>query len=183
MSSDTGQDRPAGMKEREATKLEDYAGNSRAELLAELQAAGRVLSTVTVMFHTALAAKVELSATEEKALDLLERFGPLTAGELSRRSGLAPSSVTGLIDRLERKGFARRVPNTEDGRSVLIEVNRRQLDGMGHYFGTFLGLMDQLYAGYTDEQLATILHFVTETARRQSKATAELSAIDDAVGP
>src|SRR5215813_9793797 len=94
----------------------------RAELLRQLQLAGREQSAATVMFHTALAARQELSATEEKALDLLERFGPLTAGQLAQRSGLAPASVTGLVDRLERKGFARRVPHPVDKRSVLIEV-------------------------------------------------------------
>lgn len=157
-----------------------HARPSRDELLAELGFAGRVLSTATVMFHTALAAKAELSVTEEKALDLLDRFGPLTAGELGRRSGLAPSSVTGLIDRLERKGFARRSRHSEDRRSVVIELVRERLDGMGHYFDDFLGLLDELYAGYSDEQLETILHYLTEAARRQREATARLSGVDAA---
>jgi len=96
----------------------------RAELLAQLETAGRAQSAATVMFHTAVAARQGLSATEEKALDLLERHGPLTAGELARHSGLAPASVTGLINRLERKGFARRVRNPNDRRSVLVEIDR-----------------------------------------------------------
>jgi MarR family len=50
-----------------------------------------------VMFHAALSARLGLSATEEKALDLLDRFGPLTARQLAERSGLAPASVTGLV--------------------------------------------------------------------------------------
>ena len=48
------------------------------------------------MFHTALAAFQGPSAIEEKSLDLL--------------------------DRLERKGFARRVRHPKDGRSVLVEA-------------------------------------------------------------
>jgi DNA-binding MarR family transcriptional regulator len=75
----------------------------RAELLDELALAGRAMSAATVMFHATVAARQGLSATEEKALDLLDRFGPLTAGELAKRSGLAPASVTGLINRLEEK--------------------------------------------------------------------------------
>jgi DNA-binding MarR family transcriptional regulator len=149
----------------------------RAELLEQLALAGRASSAATVMFHTAVAARQGLSASEEKALDLLERSGPLTAGELARRSGLAPASVTGLIDRLERKGFARRVPNPGDGRSVLVEVDSERVYAtVAPLFADWVGSLYELYAGYTDEQLEVILHFLTEAARRQQEATARLTA-------
>jgi DNA-binding MarR family transcriptional regulator len=154
------------------------AGRSarRAELLRRLALAGRASSEATVMFHTAVAARQGLSATEEKALDLLERHGPLTAGEVARRSGLAPASVTGLINRLEGKGFARRIPNPDDRRSVLVEIDRDRVDaGLAPLFADWARSLDELYAGYTDEQLETILHFLTEAARRQQEATAKLT--------
>ena len=149
---------------------------NRAELVARLHAAGRAQSAATVMFHTAVAARQGLSATEEKALDLLERFGPLTAGELAQRSGLAPASVTGLVDRLERKGFARRVPNPRDRRSVLVEIDReRVVASIALLFADWVRSLEELYAGYSDEQLELILHFLTEVARRQRQATANLT--------
>jgi DNA-binding MarR family transcriptional regulator len=149
----------------------------RAELLEQLALAGRASSAATVMFHTAVAARQGLNASEEKALDLLERSGPLTAGELAKRSGLAPASVTGLVDRLERKGFARRVPNPGDGRSVLVEVDRERLYAtVAPLFADWVGSLLELYAGYSDEQLEVILHFLTEAARRQQEATARLTA-------
>jgi DNA-binding MarR family transcriptional regulator len=149
----------------------------RAELLDQLALAGRASSAATVMFHTAVAARQGLSASEEKALDLLHRSGPLTAGELARRSGLAPASVTALVDRLERKGFARRIPNPGDGRSVLVEVDRERVDAtVAPLFADWVGSLYELYAGYTDEQLEVILHFLTEAARRQQEATARLTA-------
>ena len=149
----------------------------RAELLERLALAGRASSVATVMFHTAVAARQGLSATEEKALDLLERFGPLTAGELAKRSGLAPASVTGLVDRLEAKGFARRTVNPEDRRSVLVEVDtERVYAAVAPLFADWVGSLYELYAGYTDEQLEVILHFLTEAARRQQEATARLTA-------
>jgi DNA-binding MarR family transcriptional regulator len=148
----------------------------RAELLEQLALAGRASSAATVMFHTVVAARQGLSATEEKALDLLERAGPLTAGELARQTGLAPASVTGLINRLEGKGFARRIPNPSDRRSVLVEVDaERVYASMAPLFGDWVGSLLELYAGYTDEQLETILHFLTEAARRQQEATARLT--------
>jgi DNA-binding MarR family transcriptional regulator len=139
--------------------------------------AGRVQSEATVMFHAIVAAKQGLTATEEKALDLLDRSGPLTAGELARRTGLAPASVTGLIDRLERKGFVRRVPNPSDRRSVLVEVEtERVFASMAPLFADWVRSLEELFAGYSDEQLETILDFLTEAARRQRQAAIDLNS-------
>jgi DNA-binding MarR family transcriptional regulator len=152
----------------------------RAELLEELGLAGRAMSAATVMFHATVAATHGLSATEEKALDLLERFGPLTAGELAKRSGLAPASVTGLVNRLEAKGFARRIANPSDRRSILVEVDpERVYAAMAPLFTDWVRSLEELYAGYTDEQLELILEFLTEVARRQQEATTRLTAGQD----
>ena len=152
----------------------------RAELLEQLAMAGRASSVATVMFHTAVAAKQGLSASEEKALDLLERSGPLTAGELARQSGLAPASVTGLINRLEQKGFARRIQNPSDRRSILVEVDvERMYARVAPLFANWVRSLEELYAGYSDEQLEVILHFLTEAARRQQEATARLTGDEE----
>ena len=65
--------------------------STRRQLLDALFQAGRELSAAAVMFHTALAARQGLTATEEKALDLLDRYGPLTGRQLAQRSALAPA--------------------------------------------------------------------------------------------
>jgi DNA-binding MarR family transcriptional regulator len=147
----------------------------RAEVLTQLETAGRALGAAAVMFHTAVAEKLGMSATEEKALDLLDRHGPLTAKQLSQLSGLAPASVTGLVDRLERKGFANRQPDPDDGRRILITANPARLANLGHLFVDWASALDELYAGYSDEQLATILHFMTQGAALQRQATIRLT--------
>jgi len=149
--------------------------SSRDELLGRLFTAGREISAAAVMFHTALAAHQGLSPTEEKSLDLLDRYGPLTARELSERSGLAPASVTGLVDRLERKGFARRVRHPKDGRSVLIETVDQRLADLGPLFADWARSLQELSEKYTDDQLATIIDFLNEAADRQRTATEKLT--------
>ena len=150
--------------------------SSRAELLERLFTAGREISAAAVMFHTALAAHQGLSPTEEKSLDLLDRYGPLTARELSKHSGLAPASVTGLVDRLERKGFVRRVRHPRDGRSVLIETVDTRLADLGPLFADWVRSLHELSAKYSDDQLATIIDFLTEAAERQRAATEKLTS-------
>jgi DNA-binding MarR family transcriptional regulator len=155
-------------------------GGARRERLDALFAAGRELSAAAVMFHAVLAARQGLSATEEKALDLLDRFGPLTGRQLSARSGLAPASVTSLVDRLEAKGFARRAPNPSDGRSVLIEAVPDRLAQLGPLFADWVRELEELCARYTDAELAVITEFLVESSRRQREATTRLA--DPAAG-
>jgi len=148
----------------------------RSELIEALDAGGRALSTAVVLYHGALAARRGMTATETKALDLLARLGPLTAGALGEQAGLAPASVTGLLDRLERKGFARRIRDPEDGRRVLVEVVPDMLAALAPDFDDLMRELHALYEEFTAEQLEAIAHFLKEAARRQSEATVRLVA-------
>jgi DNA-binding MarR family transcriptional regulator len=157
-------------KARAGTRL----STEREELVRAADAAGRALSTAAVLYHGTLAELSGLSPTEWKALDLIQRLGPVTAGVLARESGLAPASVTGLITRLERKGFARRLPNPADGRSVLVEVVPERLGDAAPVFDDFLRSLHDLYEEFSDDELRRIVHFTKEAARRQHEATRRL---------
>jgi DNA-binding MarR family transcriptional regulator len=47
---------------------------------------------------------------------------PLTPSEIADRVFRSSASMTNLLDALERQGWARRVPNPDDRRSVLVEI-------------------------------------------------------------
>lgn len=72
--------------------------------------------------HARLAARLGLTPGDFQALDLIARRGPLTAGELGRRTGLASASVTGLVDRLKGRQFVRRTRDAADARRVHVEA-------------------------------------------------------------
>jgi len=154
---------------------------SRAELLARLTTAGRETSTAAVMFHSTLASLQGLSATETKAIDVLDRHGALTAGELAARTGLAPPSITGLVTRLERKGYVRRVADPSDGRRVRIERTHEALAAMAPLFADFARRIDALYETFTDDELAIILRFMTQITDQQRQATETLLALHPSV--
>ncbi|WP_223166645.1 MarR family winged helix-turn-helix transcriptional regulator [Nonomuraea sp. SYSU D8015] len=147
----------------------------RKKLLEELAVAGRESSNAAVMYHSAMGERLGLGMTEEKTLDLLQRLGPLTAGEISQHTGLAPASVSGLIDRLEGKWLVRRVRDTRDRRRVIVEINYERLTGFGELFEPFVAALSQLYERYTDEQLEVILDFLTRSTALQREATAALA--------
>lgn len=151
---------------------------TRRAVTDELLYAGRALSSAAVMFHTVVAAKQGLAPTEEKSLDLLQRFGPLTAGELAEKSGLAPPSVTGLIDRLERKGFVNRVADPADGRRVRVQLVEEKLMAFAPLFADFVRELEELCGTFSVEELEAILRWVKEAAARQQACAGRLTGGD-----
>lgn len=102
--------------------------------------------------------KGELSLRQLSALYIIEHE-PTTPGQLARRLMVTPAVVTGLIDRLERRGFVRRESESDDRRRIHLELTeagreagasvRHELAG---YFSSALGALDdqerdQLSAG------------------------------------
>lgn len=155
-----------------------------AALVRRLHDAGRELSTATVMFHTALALRRGLSATEEKALDLLLREGPMTHAELVERSGLAAASVSDLIDRLERKGYAHRERHPEDGRRILVRADAARIEAdLTPLFRGWVHDLERLYASYSSDELEVIADFMTKAAARQRDAAVALDETKSSATP
>lgn len=142
---------------------------SRDELIQSVVRAIYANSTAAVFFHTAIAEQVGLGATEEKTMLLLSG-GPLTAGEIAQKTGLTTPSVTSLIDRLEKKGFVQRVRDTHDRRRVIVELNQERFAELMKVFASFQGHFDSLIEGYTDEQLRTVLDFLTRMTMLSQEA-------------
>ena len=67
------------------------------------------------------AAEHDLSITQTRLLGVLRDRKP-TMNELARLLGLDKSSVTGLVDRAERRGLVARVPSATDRRAVLVTL-------------------------------------------------------------
>lgn len=73
-------------------------------------------------FENLAADRLGVNRTDLHCLNAIENADGLTAGELAAEVGLTSGAVTGVIDRLERAGFARRVPDPADRRRVKVEV-------------------------------------------------------------
>jgi DNA-binding MarR family transcriptional regulator len=147
----------------------------RQELVQDMLLAGRELSTAAVMFHTAVGEVAELSVTESKALEVITRSGPVTPADLARLSGLAPASVTALLDRLERKKVARRVPHPTDGRRFLVEIDPDHMARMQVVFTDFVMRLKDLAGQFDDAELAAVVRFLRGAAEQQLEATRRLT--------
>jgi DNA-binding MarR family transcriptional regulator len=69
-----------------------------------------------------VARRVELTGPQLTVLKVLEGVGDLSLSELSERIRAQNSTVTGIIDRMEREGLVVRARSTEDRRVVNIRL-------------------------------------------------------------
>jgi DNA-binding Lrp family transcriptional regulator len=134
------------------------AGPERAELEAAFAIALRRTGTLMQLMGQAAAERIGINLTDLNCLNILSLTGPMTAGQLARATGLTTASVTGIIDRLEEAGFARRERDSADRRRVVIHlVPGRMATGVAQVFGPMMVSLRQLASGYTDAELRSIV--------------------------
>jgi DNA-binding MarR family transcriptional regulator len=68
-------------------------------------------------------AKGGLTGPQRSVMQALVKSEGRNLGELSKQVGLAHSTVSGIVDRLEKRGLVRRRPNPNDGRHTRIIVS------------------------------------------------------------
>lgn len=150
---------------------------SRTELLNQIvYSLERELSSKTVLFHAAIAEKLGLSTTDHKALDLIYKAGSMTAGQLAELTGLTTGAVTGIVDRLEEKGFARRTRASRDRRQVIIEPIPEQAQKIYQLFESLGQAMTTLTEQYSDRELIIIHRYLIESIRVVQAETAKLQS-------
>jgi DNA-binding MarR family transcriptional regulator len=158
------------------------AGSSIAALVELI---GSRLSTATVLFHSAIADRLGVSATDVKCYTILRQSGPIAAGELAERVALTTGAITGVIDRLEKAQLVRRVSDPRDRRRVVLELlnNPEREQAILALYQPMGQAMIELVSGYSEAERAIILDFITkatailetETLRlRQGAANAKL---------
>jgi DNA-binding MarR family transcriptional regulator len=120
----------------------------------------REISAMSVLFHSRIAEQMGLSATDEKCLDLVSRTeGPVTAGRIAELSGLSTGAVTGVIDRLEKGGFVRRVRDPHDRRKVLVELVPADVEKFAHLFEGARDVIVEVLTHFTSEELEVLERF------------------------
>jgi DNA-binding MarR family transcriptional regulator len=132
---------------------------TRQQLEAEAVDAMRGWQTDQDMFDDAAAIFVGLNRTDTRAIDILERNGPMTAGELAIAARLTSGAVTALVDRLEVAGLVQRSRDTVDRRRVMIEITPKVAEVMAPVFGPVAEEGYRQMKSYPDEEIEQMLEF------------------------
>lgn len=139
---------------------------------------GRDLATAVITFHEAVARKAGMSATERKTLGVLGELGMATPGQLAQATGLTTGAITGIVDRLEKAGYARREANPNDRRSLLIRPLQQEKLGklLGPAFSSLSASMTTMASRYTPNELDVVARYLADTIAVLKAETVKLKA-------
>lgn len=132
-------------------------------------------STATVFFHIAMAEATGMCPSDHKALDIISRHEGLTAGELAQETGLASASVTSLIDRLETRGYVRRMRGRRDRRRIKVVAVPEMIDELQEQFTPIRQLARERLSGLTATELETIHEFLRTSSKLLREEAIRLS--------
>lgn len=147
------------------------------DLLQQFRLASRQYSDASIFMHEAIARKAGLAGSDHKYLGLILQHKELTAGELSKLTGLTTGAVTGLIDRLERKKLLKRKFSRDDRRKVIIVPDEE--NAMKLLQPLFVELQQKtaiLIASFSSSEMESIKRYFLE-------ATAIMKEVTDSMNP
>jgi DNA-binding MarR family transcriptional regulator len=155
------------------------AGPHRGGLTRAIKESLRDLGAQLSLLNHRVGTRVELKDADLECLDLITRYGPLSPSALARRAGLHPATMTGILDRLERGGWIDRGRDPADRRGVVVRAARGRGAEILRLYLVDSGMntaIDQICAGYDDEDLQLLAGFLRRTAEAAHTAAERLAA-------
>lgn len=110
-----------------------------------------------------------MTVAQAGALETLRLAGAMRAGDLGRRLGIRPSTVTRNLDRLEQRGLVRRRPDPDDARAATVELtiegSRAATEVERQAVGFFESVLDQIPAERRRRVEESLAELVTAVRR------------------
>jgi DNA-binding MarR family transcriptional regulator len=147
---------------------------TRLELTAELSRAMRDASAKGVIYSEAVAERLGIGSADLECLDLIALSGPISAGAIADAIGLTSGAITGVVDRLERAGLARRERRLEDRRKVIVRLTPAVERRVVPLFRPMEKAAMSALADYADEELQLLLDFFRRAGAAAATALSEL---------
>ena len=126
------------------------------------------------LFDEAVALYAGMNRTDMRCIDLIERAGRMTAGQLGAAAHLSSGATTAALDRLEAAGLIARVRDDVDRRRVMVEVTPRVATLVAPAFGPFVEEGRALAERYTADDWLVILRFLSDDRELLQKHTARI---------
>jgi len=82
----------------------------------------RRLIQASELYTKELNKKYQVSAAQLNCILTLYKYGPLSPSKIANHMMVKSSTVTGVVDRLEKKGLAERMRNSPDRRVITIQL-------------------------------------------------------------
>lgn len=95
----------------------------------------------------------EINPAQGRILFALWQNDGVSIQELARRTSLGKTTLTSMLDRLEKAGFLTRIPSREDRREVLIKLTEKDRALRDLYAEVSREMADLFYAGFTNKEI------------------------------
>src|SRR4051794_9062578 len=147
-------------------------GRLEAELIDEIRGSQTAVHQMDEAAHQALG----INGTDGRCLDIIDRRGSISAGQLASEAGLTTGAVTAVLDRLEAKGLVRRVADPGDRRRILVEVTEKQREEAARLYFPLKARADPWFDGLSEEDLRLLIAFNRVSREVNEKRAAEIRA-------
>ena len=147
-----------------------------ARQIQDFRAVSRSYSDTSILMHEAIARRAGLSGADHKYLGFIIQKGAITAGDLSRLTGLTTGAVTGLIDRFEKKKLVKRQFDKEDRRKVIIVPNVENTEKLlKPFFSELQEKTIRLISSFSEKELLVIEKYMLSAVGIMSEVTDHLN--------
>lgn len=140
--------------------------------LQDIAVACDEISQQIVRKSQAIADKLRLSPSDFSCLSLLFRGGPMTAGQLAKMTSLTTGAITGVVDRLEDAGLAKRQHDKLDRRRIIVVPTKRAIKELQSFNKKSAKDFAECLSNYSSAELTVILAFLrttTEALRQETE--------------
>ena len=97
-------------------------------------------------------------AYERFRYKILCRYGEMKISDLSKKMGLSNSTVSGIVDRLEKQGLIKRTRSDEDRRVVYVDVTDKFKNGFQGNFKKVEQEFENMMSKASPEEIDSILN-------------------------
>lgn len=114
--------------------------------------------------------KMNITGPQGMLMGILLHYGEMKISDLSDKLGLSNSTVSGIIDRLEKQGFVERTRSAEDRRVVYVSVTSEYKKIAQENFNEIEKKFEDMLNKATPEELNVIfegLNTLKEVMERQ----------------
>jgi len=148
--------------------------NRRLHLLSQIGDVSRLNQGASNLFDERIGEFLGVNGTDGRCLDIIERLGRVSAGQLANHSGLTTGAVTAVIDRLEAAGYVNRARDPLDRRKIWVEATPHLRTLVDAIFGVYDLIGPVMVRHFSDEQIEGILAFLRMGTRINQELAAGL---------
>jgi DNA-binding MarR family transcriptional regulator len=151
----------------------------RRDLIKDIVVAIQDEQTQQAFLSNAIAERLGVTSNELEVLGTLVARGPLSAGDLARRTGLTSGAITRLIDRLVERGSVRRLADPEDRRRVLVEITPGAMRACDPFYEPIAREGTALLEQLSEKELDVILQYLRVSYEFTKRHTERITAMPE----